>query len=782
MAYIRDRTTLLANPGLRSSVRRDVHALYHHMRHLKRRHLDAGAALQKYIIRRYVTSTNGVLLQYPGSILPDNLQPHARPWYRKACRYPNRTVITEPYLDAAGAGYIVTIAHTIDVTQSPQSHHQPHHYHHHTQRSAAARSTVMAVVGIDVTLGIVYKLLQQSADICGVGDKDSIKCFLMDDNGYLIGHPSVLEPTRFVGVDRRQHQQQRLQPLPPLEHVTHKESYVANDILYHRQFVTKRVCDNLRTGMRQRYYQFNTTTAASRIVWTNVVHSERTKYQIVAVRGTNVFAGILNETTGDGGPAAAAFCPCSTVDRRCLNCARMEQTYCECPCECSMASVDNDVICDAQPLTNQSGATTDNVVHTDGGGGGDGGDDDNDDDAGVCAAAVNDLSLPASFFRRNGNDDVMLTDDMDVDADDDDSSMYDDDDVTRGGGRMTMAAVVDLLKPCTSISCDAFGNQFDCLGIVGCVWCQMDADARTRFTLPFCVAEPACYMGILGAVSPYGLAAAADDDDDDGGNYGRRSTIVDSMHGQTYSAIGPVAGAIVALCLVIGLAMYCYRQNVDALGGEHLYGDSAAEHNNCGVPMSRFDYDDIILPDDDCGGGGGGGGGPGAANLSGNRLECNRYRTALMSADGNNVCGVADVSPYRMNGGGYRRPTNGESDHGYSTMTPHEDSEHQCFALAEPLINNKKRLSVSDSMSIDTSISSPTTQQQLQEMGKPTMTTQLPFNGPAAAFEVSVSLAPLPHIENGKQSHTNNGMTMLMTMSPHHIQAPVTVHHPMEAL
>lgn len=32
------------------------------------------------------------------------------------------------------------------------------------------------------------------------------------------------------------------------------------------------------------------------------------------------------------------------------------------------------------------------------------------------------------------------------------------------------------------------------------------------------------------------------------------------------------------------------------------------------------------------------------------------------------------ISPYRMSTG-YQRPPTGDSDHGYSTMTPHEDTE-----------------------------------------------------------------------------------------------------------
>ena len=50
----------------------------------------------------------------------------------------------------------------------------------------------------------------------------------------------------------------------------------------------------------------------------------------------------------------------------------------------------------------------------------------------------------------------------------------------------------------------------------------------------------------------------------------------------------------------------------------------------------------------------------------------------------------ASISPYRVNTS-YRRPTGGESDHGYSTMTPHEDSEQASTTCLEPLIIGRDR-------------------------------------------------------------------------------------------
>lgn len=162
---------------------------------------------------------------------------------------------------------------------------------------------------------------------------------------------------------------------------------------------------------------------------------------------------------------------------------------------------------------------------------------------------------------------------------------------------------------------------------------------------------------------------------------------------------------------------------------EQLYAESMPENQIGGMPLSRLDFNDIRPHDNDIGG----------HNVNRN----------IFTASSNAVA-LSEISPYRMSSGGYRRP-NGESDHGYSTMTPHEDSEHMCFAMAEPLISNK-RLSVSDSTSINTSVSSPSN-----------------YNNPCVP------------LTNDKSAGIATAITILPPTSPFHIQAPVTVHHPMEA-
>lgn len=167
---------------------------------------------------------------------------------------------------------------------------------------------------------------------------------------------------------------------------------------------------------------------------------------------------------------------------------------------------------------------------------------------------------------------------------------------------------------------------------------------------------------------------------------------MESVLPPAYSAIGPVAGAILALCLVVGFAMYCYRQNSDQSGAsDQMYDDLVGDHCN-GLPLSRFDIEDHSPPDD--------------CDIS----RTNAKQNLLMNGQNEANCMIFPnvTSPYQMSSN-YRRPNAGSSDHGYSTMTHHEESEHLCLSNAEPVAPNAtgKRLSISDSASINTSVSSP---------------------------------------------------------------------------
>lgn len=484
-----------------------------------------------------------------------------------------------------GAGYIVTIAHTIFGGKANGLRDIKH---------------PIAIVAIDVPQGFIYKMILESFTYCS--DK-KIKCILIENEGYVIAHPNILEPV----INERNKRK-------PLGHITHQESFIANDMLNHKQLVQKKLCANYQTRKIQRYYTFNVSLGEN---LTNV-YGEQIRYEIKSVSDTNVFAIILNTTYNDG-----AFCPCSTIDRACLNCNRMDQTDCECPCECTLKTL--------QMENKKSRFSNNNNTKNH-----------SDDDW------INKNRIP---YCESPLESVDVFNSLNYEW------------------KMT-------LKSCINVKCDSYLTQFDCLGVIGCVWCQLDSD-EISFLTPFCTTQTSCFNGVLGSIPPY-----AD------GELG--SFLIESTVPSTYSALGPVVGAVIALFLVVGFAIYCYRQNLDNIEEDQFYATDSLQETNFGLHFtSRFNFDDN-LPHDD--------------NDSSHR---NNIRTNIHNNLTNRS--INAISPYHIASNGCKR-SNVESDHGYSTMTPREDSEHMSFTLIEPLIDNKKRYSIStDSVQTSNQDSSVTT-------------------------------------------------------------------------
>uniref|UniRef100_A0A8C3LU00 Cache domain containing 1 n=2 Tax=Chrysolophus pictus TaxID=9089 RepID=A0A8C3LU00_CHRPC len=159
----------------------------------------------------------------------------------------------------------------------------------------------VAVMGIDFTLRYFYKVLMDLLPVCNQDGGNKIRCFIMEDRGYLVAHPTLIDPKGHAPVEQ--------------QHITHKEPLVANDILNHPNFVKKNLCNSFSDRTVQRFYKFNTSLVGD---LTNLVHgSHCSKYRLTRIPGTNAFVGIVNETCD-----SLAFCACSMVDRLCLNCHR----------------------------------------------------------------------------------------------------------------------------------------------------------------------------------------------------------------------------------------------------------------------------------------------------------------------------------------------------------------------------------------------------------------------------------------------------------------------------
>lgn len=120
-----------------------------------------------------------------------------------------------------------------------------------------------------------------------------------------------------------------------------------------------------------------------------------------------------------------------------------------------------------------------------------------------------------------------------------------------------------------------------------------------------------------------------------------------------WPSVGPVAGGILAVVLILGITLFCYRLRSVQSGLEHQCLHLHASPDN--LRMTHLDAENEPMEFDQ----------------SKNNLDSLLHES------------VAPISPYRVSTN-YRRPPGGDSDHGYSTMTPHDDSEQQTFA--EPLL------------------------------------------------------------------------------------------------
>lgn len=560
MAYLKDNTRLLANPGLREEIRDDVAAMAHILEYLRDQHLQGAKA--KYIVRRYIASRSGVLQIFPGALMSPGLEPTKRNWYLKGMEHKHKTILTPPYLDAGGAGYIVTLAY----------------------------ATSHIVSAMDVTFGYIYKLILEHMPSC---KEPNIKCFMMDDRGYLIYHPNLIDPNGHGPIEQ--------------QHIIHKESLVANDILTHKQFVKKVLCNDYLDGTVQRYYRLNTSLDG---VLGNAVHGEHcVKYQVSAVKETNVFIGVVNASC----EVVATFCPCSVVDRLCLNCNRMEQRECECPCEC--------------PLN------LDTCTHP------------------------NNSYIDNSLCPTTPEQGISV--------------------------QNTITNILSELEPCLPISCESQLSHEDCLGVLGCEWCRIDVDGDSLLASPFCTSIRTCFNGILGSPTPYSDQIGISSNSED-------------LMGTTYSPIGPVIGSVFGVCLGLVFLFFCYRSYTSP-SIERFYLTSAHENR---VRMSDV-------------------------NVSDDYRDVDNHQDKLLQ----DTKKLEPVSPYCVSTGYRRPPTVADSDHGYSTMTPHDESEHLSFA---PLELDSLEDDISDATSINTSVSSRQPQakmqrSKLQELLPDTHLTNLPL-------------------------------------------------------
>ncbi|KAL3289968.1 hypothetical protein HHI36_023351 [Cryptolaemus montrouzieri] len=500
---------LLKQGGLQDGIRDELIGLMQVIELLRKKHVSS--INSNYIIRRYIATKSGILHVFPGVVIDSDFKPSKRSWFIRADELRGKTVVSPPYLDTGGAGYIVTISF----------------------------ATPNVVLGIDVTYGYVFKLILDQYSDC----INNSTCFFVDDRGYLISHPDLIKSLESDS-----------EPIEQL-HLVHKESSVANDFLNHEELVQKLACNDYTTATIQRYYQLNMSYHG--IFNSSVLGEPCVSYSITPINHTNLFFGVVKAAC----PIARTFCPCSVIDRLCLNCQYIEKQECECPCEC--------------PISRST--CTNYTSH---------------DDYELCGSLLESYSSEPRF-----NDDIL-----------------------------------EEIDQCPIPNCESKANYLSCLGVLGCEWCRKD-NYGFALEVPFCTMMHSCFNGVLGGPSPY-----------------KEGNIETTPIFSSIKTTGVVLGLIIIFGVLFIIMLICWR-SYNTPRNQNVYLSARQEEQ---LNMSELNINDDFL-------------------------EHGNHSDKLLIDEKKG----APISPYCVTTNYSRPATAADSDHGYSTMTPHDESEHLSLAPIE---------------------------------------------------------------------------------------------------
>ena len=207
------------------------------------------------------------------------------------------------------------------------------------------------------------------------------------------------------------------------------------------------------------------------------------------------------------------------------------------------------------------------------------------------------------------------------------------------------------MKSCFPTTCNEEKSHYRYLGMTGCEWCRFDVDG-TPLDNPFCGYMTTCFNGMVGSVTPYRNLHDLENPEE---SYNVPISVITLF----------VFGTLLFVCM-----FYIYHRSSSAQTTERLYLSSTQDNH---LRMSDL-------------------------NLSDNFHVLGNHRDKLLQDDKPNP-----ISPYCVSSNYKRTTLAADSDHGYSTMTQHNESEHMSLAPVE--LDSLEDDLGSDSISIHTSVS-----------------------------------------------------------------------------
>lgn len=247
-------------------------------------HKKTKKCLGHQFLFKFITSSNGVLLNMPTIPLSKTYLPQKENYYRKANFSPGKTIVTPPHTlqKKTHDGFVITIARGIK--------HEP------------SKQLADLIIGADFSLNSVTRRFHDK-----LGDAD-FAYFLMDDGGYFVYNDDMVKTV-----------------VTEKTHITERIRFISEDLLK-RDLMRKDQCMDYRILKTQMFYRIDVEKPINIVGKEKEAsheHCDGDAYSLRSVEGSNIYIGRMRKT-------------CWTASRGC-NCQeecqfRYNDEKCECPC------------------------------------------------------------------------------------------------------------------------------------------------------------------------------------------------------------------------------------------------------------------------------------------------------------------------------------------------------------------------------------------------------------------------------------------------------------------
>ncbi|VDP28509.1 unnamed protein product [Soboliphyme baturini] len=131
------------------------------------------------------------------------------------------------------------------------------------------------------------------------------------------------------------------------------------------------------------------------------------------------------------------------------------------------------------------------------------------------------------------------------------------------------------LHQCLNTNCMEYNSESSCSAVIGCEWCIYKYDHSTPLQNPYCASVHVCFAGVQG-LSPLGLS---------------ETELLGDAFMASSTPIGPVAGGIMGVFVLLVVGVYWYRHLVTNIMNR-LNSSSGSRLNSNDELEEEFHFDD----------------------------------------------------------------------------------------------------------------------------------------------------------------------------------------------